>query len=212
VTVDKKLSPRLVGYARVSTVEQNLDMQVEALLRAGVEKRHLHVEKISASAKCRPMFDWAVKSLRPGDTFVVWRIDRLGRDVRAIHKTLDAIKEAGATVRSLTENMDTTTPTGEFVLNLTASLAQLERDNVRLRTRAGVDAARRRGVSFGQPPKLTPAQQAKCREWRRTIKPRPTVRELVVKAVAEFKLKDGLSHGAMQNYLNPKPRKTRPTS
>jgi DNA invertase Pin-like site-specific DNA recombinase len=196
VTVDKKLSPRLVGYARVSTVEQNLDMQVEALLRAGVEKRHLHVEKISASAKRRPMFDWAVKSLRPGDTFVVWRIDRLGRDVRAIHKTLDAIKEAGATVRSLTENMDTTTPTGEFVLNLTASLAQLERDNVRLRTRAGVDAARSRGVKFGQPPKLDAKQRAQCKVWKREGL---TVREIVQRVKSEYKIT--VSHGAVQNYV-----------
>ncbi len=140
MTVDKSSGGRLIGYARVSTIEQNLDMQIEALRKAGVQDRHLHVEKISASAKHRPIFNWALKILRNGDVFVVWRLDRLGRDVRAIHRTLDIIRESGASVRSLTEQIDTDTPIGGFTLNLMASLAQLERDQVVMRTRAGVAA------------------------------------------------------------------------
>lgn len=193
VTVDKK-SGKLVGYARVSTEDQNLDMQIEALTKAGVEKRHLHLEKVSASARRRPAFEWAMTTLRAGDTFVIWKLDRLGRDVRQIHKTLDVIREAGASVRSLTEQIDTETPIGGFTLNLMASLAQLERDQVRFRTRAGVEAARRRGVKFGQPPKLDAAQRAQVRKWKKTM----TVREIVARVKAEYNIK--ISHGAVQNY------------
>jgi DNA invertase Pin-like site-specific DNA recombinase len=195
VMVDKRAA-RLVGYARVSTIEQNLDMQVEALLKAGVDKRHLHVEKISASAKRRPIFAWALQSLRPGDVFVVWKLDRLGRDVRAIHKTLDIIRDYGASVRSLTEQIDTDTPIGGFTLNLMASLAQQERDQVIMRTRAGVDAARRRGVKFGQPPKLDAKQRQQCRAWKRQGL---TVREIVARVKSEYKIT--VSHGAVQNYV-----------
>jgi DNA invertase Pin-like site-specific DNA recombinase len=197
VTVDKQRSGRLVGYARVSTVEQNLDMQTEALLRAGVDKRHLHVEKISASSKRRTIFDWAIKSLRPGDVFVVWKLDRLGRDVRAILKTMDTIRDAGASVRSLTEQIDTGSPIGSFTFNLMASLAQLERDQVVMRTRAGVDAARRRGVKFGQPPKLDAKQRAQCKVWKREGL---TVREIVQRVKSEYKIT--VSHGAVQNYVS----------
>lgn len=196
MTVDKSKSGRLIGYARVSTIEQNLDMQIEALRKAGVQDRHLHVEKISASAKRRPVFDWALKVLRNGDVFVVWRLDRLGRDVRAIHRTLDIIRESGASVRSLTEQIDTDTPIGGFTLNLMASLAQLERDQVVMRTRAGVAAAQRRGVKFGQPPKLDDKQRAQCRKWKKEGK---TVREIVGLVKSEYKIK--VSHGAIQNYL-----------
>lgn len=196
MTVDKSSGGRLIGYARVSTIEQNLDMQIEALRKAGVQDRHLHVEKISASAKRRPVFDWALKILRNGDVFVVWRLDRLGRDVRAIHRTLDIIRESGASVRSLTEQIDTDTPIGGFTLNLMASLAQLERDQVVMRTRAGVAAAQRRGVKFGQPPKLDAAQRGQCRKWKKEGK---TVREIVGLVKSEYKIK--VSHGAIQNYL-----------
>lgn len=196
MTVDKSNSGRLVGYARVSTIEQNLDMQIEALRNAGVKDRNLHVEKISASAKRRPVFDWALKILRNGDVFVVWRLDRLGRDVRQIHRALDTIRESGASVRSLTESIDTDSPIGSFTVNLMASLAQLERDQVRVRTRAGVDAARRRGVKFGQPPKLDAKQRDQCRKWKREGK---TVREIVLLVKSEYKIT--VSHGAVQNYL-----------
>lgn len=188
---------RLVGYARVSTVEQNLDMQIEALTKIGVEPRHLHVEKISASAKRRPVFDWALTTLRPGDVFVVWRLDRLGRDVRHIHRTLDTIRESGASVRSLTEQIDTVSPIGAFTLNLMASLAQLERDQVRLRTQTGVDAAKRRGVKFGQPPKLNAKQREQCRKWKRNGMKVREIREKVI----ELKWVKSISHGAIQNYL-----------
>lgn len=195
--VDKGRTGKLVGYARVSTEDQNLDMQIEALRRARVQDKHLHREKLSASSRTRPVFEWALSTLRGGDTFVVWKLDRLGRDVRQIHRTLDTIREAGAAVLSLTEQIDTETPIGGFTLNLMASLAQLERDQVRFRTRAGVDAARRRGVKFGQPPKLDKAQRAQCREWKKQGK---TVREIRA-LVLEKKWVKSISVGAVGNYL-----------
>ena len=96
MTVDKRPG-RLIGYARVSTLEQNLDMQIEALNRAGCKP--IHIEKVSAARPRRPVFEWALESLRPGDTFVVWRLDRLGRDVRQIHRTLD--DDSQVTIRHL---------------------------------------------------------------------------------------------------------------
>lgn len=192
--MDKKGAGKLVGYARVSTEDQNLAMQIEALRKAGVQDKHIHEEKLSASSRSRPVFEWALSTLRAGDTFVVWKLDRLGRDVRQIHRTLDTIREAGAAVLSLTEQIDTETPIGGFTLNLMASLAQLERDQVRFRTRAGVDAARRRGVKFGQPPKLDAKQREQVRKWKKTM----TVREIVARVKAEFNIK--ISHGAVQNY------------
>ena len=202
--MDKTKDGRLIGYARVSTIEQNLDMQIEALRKAGVDGRHLHVEKISASAKRRPLFDWALKTLRPGDTFIVWRLDRLGRDVRHIHKTLDTIRESGAAVRSLTESIDTDSPIGTFTVNLMASLAQLERDQVVLRTRAGVEAAKRRGVRFGVLPKLNAEQRAECRQWKKEGK---TVREIRAEVLKRKWVKK-ISTGAIGNYVKSKKCKT----
>lgn len=178
-------------------------MQVEALGKAGVHSDNLHVEKVSARAHRRPAFEWALETLRPGDTLLVWSVDRLGRDVREIHKSLDIIRNSGARIRSITQGfIDSETPNGRFALNMLASLAENEWDTARQRTRAGVDAARRRGVRFGQPPKLTPKQQAQCRAWKRKGH---TVREIVGMVAAEFKIE--VSHGAVQNYCNPRPPK-----
>lgn len=204
VIVDKPRAGRLIGYARVSTQDQNLDMQIEALERAGVPRKLIHVEKVSASSRSRPTFDWMLESLRPGDTLVVWRFDRLGRNVRQVHRTLDTLHRAGAGIRSLTENLDTESPQGEFIINMMASLAQLESDQVRFRTKAGVEAARRRGVRFGQPPKLDAKQRAQCRRWKAKGH---TVREIVKKVKSEFGIT--ISHGGVQGYIRPKPLKAK---
>lgn len=107
-------------------------------------------------------------------------------------------------MHSLTENLDTDSPYGAFALTLTAALAHLERDQVRVRTRAGVDAARRRGVKFGQPPKLTSEQRSQCRRWK---KQGLSVREIVKKVKSEFGIT--ISHGGVQGYIRPKPPKAK---
>lgn len=155
-----------VGYARVSTTEQNLDMQVEALLNAGVHKDHIYIEKVSGAAIKRPKLEWAFDSLRPGDTLVVWKMDRLARSLIDLLGKMKRLEEAGVEFVSLTEKIDTTTPGGRLIFHVLASIAEFERDLIRERTQAGVRAAMARGVKFGQDPILSPAQRKQAQKLR----------------------------------------------
>lgn len=199
----------LVGYARVSTVEQNLDMQIAALDRAGVHPSRLHVEKVSASSKRRPLLDWAITTLRPGRTLVVWKLDRIARSMQDMLDRMEKIKSAGAGFKSLTEQIDTNTPGGIFLFHMLAAAAQLERDLIVQRTRAGVAAAKERGVLFGQPPKLDKKQQAQVRKWR---KERHTVRAIQAMVREQFDIE--VSAALIHKYSaglgrRRKPNKTR---
>ena len=159
---------RLIGYARVSTLEQNLDMQIDALLKYGVHKNHLLVEKMSASATRRPVLDLTIKSLRKDDTLVVWKWDRLARSVVDMLKRSEDIKAKGAELVSITEKFDTSSPMGAAFFHLAALFAQLERDMIRQRTRHGVAAAKARGVQFGQPKRIKDrATVRQMQKWRR---------------------------------------------
>lgn len=175
----------MIGYARVSTIEQNLDMQIRALEAAGVEPRHLHVEKVSASSKLRPKLDWALATLRPGDTLVVWKLDRFARSMQDLLKGLQIIQAAGGGFRSLTEHIDTATPAGMLMVHVLGALAQFERDLVVQRTRHGVAAAKARGVQFGQPKKITGKALMDVRRWRKEQK---TYREIVGLLEVEHKI------------------------
>lgn len=144
---------RVYGYARVSTDDQNLDMQLQALNAAGCT--HLMQEKRSGSAGIlRKQYELLKKSLRAGDVLVVWKLDRLGRDVKELVIFAEMMQERGIEFRSITEGIDTTKPMGRFLFNLLASLAQLERDMTAERTKAGMRAARARGAKFGRPTKI----------------------------------------------------------
>ena len=158
-----------VGYVRVSTDEQIFDVQKNALREAGCIS--IYEEKVSGAAKKRPQLDLAIKELQPGDTLVVWRLDRLARSVEEFHRRLAQIREAGATFRSLTENFDFNTAMGEFVLIVLAAVAQLERQITVKRTEAGMAAARLRGRQIGAPVKFTLAKKAKARDWLTRKKP-----------------------------------------
>ena len=147
--------PFPVGYARVSTRDQNLDLQIDALKAFGVLPDNLHVEKLSATAKKRPLLDDAIKQLRPGDVFVVWRLDRLARNMRELYTRLEQISANGASFRSLTENFDFTTATGRLILGFLGLMAEFERQLTVERTKAGITAARARGSRFGAKPKFT---------------------------------------------------------
>lgn len=137
-----------IGYARVSTQEQILDLQLDALKKAGCV--NIYQEKVSAGGKTkRPQLDLAIKELRPGDTFVVWRLDRLARSMEEFFMRLRSIRGAGAEFKSLTENFDFGTAMGEFVLVILAAVAQLERQLTQYRTRAGLQALKDRGVKLG---------------------------------------------------------------
>ena len=145
---------RILGYARVSTRDQNLDLQRDALAKAGVHPNHLYVEKASANARNRPQLRLLLKSLRPGDRVVFWKFDRLARNILDLHTKVAQIKAAGAEYISLTENFDTSSAVGMLMFNILASFAQFERDMTIERTKAGAAAAKARGVQFGQPKKL----------------------------------------------------------
>ena len=146
-----------LGYARVSTSEQNLDLQIRALKRAGCAEI-FRDEGVSAVAPERPQFTAALASLRPGDTLVIWKMDRAFRSlIHALH-VLEELEQRGVEFQSLTDQIDTATAMGRFVYQVTNAFSELERAIISERTRAGMAAARERGVTLGRPPKLTEAQ------------------------------------------------------
>lgn len=148
----------LIGYARVSTVDQNLDLQLDALKGAGCDAGHVYQEKMSGKKADRPELQHCLKALRPGDILVVWRLDRLGRSVADLVNILATLDAQGVGFRSVTEALDSTTAAGRMHCQLLAVLAEFERNLTQERTKAGLAAARARGRVGGRPPALTPAQ------------------------------------------------------
>lgn len=141
----------LIGYARVSTNEQNLDLQRDALRKAGVSAKNLYTDKITGTKEERPGLAIALSHLREGDTLVVWRLDRLGRSLKHLIETVTSMQGQGIAFQSITENINTATATGQLVFHIFASLAEFERSLIRERTIAGVSAARARGRKGGRP-------------------------------------------------------------
>jgi DNA invertase Pin-like site-specific DNA recombinase len=141
----------LIGYARVSTNEQNLDLQRDALLKAGVSPKDIYTDKVTGVKSERPGLTQALSHLREGDTFIVWRLDRLGRSLKHLIETVTKLKEQGVAFQSLTENIDTATATGTLVFQIFGALAEFERNLITERTIAGLDAARARGRTGGRP-------------------------------------------------------------
>src|ERR671933_1603628 len=146
----------LIGYARVSTYEQNLDLQLSALKAAGCEQ--IYTDKVSGTKATRPGLEEAFSHLRSGDTFVVWRLDRLGRSLRHLIDTVTDLQSKGIEFKSITESIDTTTSGGKLVFHIFGALAEFEREIIKERTKAGLDAARSRGRKGGPKHKLTPKQ------------------------------------------------------
>jgi DNA invertase Pin-like site-specific DNA recombinase len=153
---------RMLGYARVSTTDQHPDLQVDALAAAGCYR--VFVDRASGARTDRPQLTAVLDQLRPGDTLVVWKLDRLGRSLRHLVDTVTAIADQGVGFRSLQEQIDTTTPGGKLVFHVFAALAEFERDLVRERTTAGLAAARARGRVGGRPRVMTPAKLAVTRQ------------------------------------------------
>lgn len=146
----------IIGYARVSTEDQNLDLQTDALISAGCQE--IYKEKISGSLKDRPELDRLRKEVTSGDMVVVWKFDRLGRSVQNLVELTTEFKEKGVGFKSLTENVDTTTTMGQFMFHLFAAFAELERATIRERVNAGLIAARKRGIKGGRKNKLSDKQ------------------------------------------------------
>lgn len=149
----------LLGYARVSTTDQDASLQIDALNDAGCYR--VFIDTMSGSLEHRPELDKLLDQLRPGDTLVVWRLDRLGRSIRHLIDQLDGLANRGVGFRTLQESIDTTSPGGRLVFHVFAALAEFERDLIRERTNAGLQAARARGRKGGRPPQLT-ADQVKA--------------------------------------------------
>lgn len=142
----------LIGYARVSTLEQNLDLQNDALKKAGCEK--IYTDTLSGAKAQRPGLEECLDYVRAGDTVVVWKLDRLGRNLKHLIETVQALDERGIGFQSVQESIDTTTPGGKLVFHVFGALAEFERDLIRERTNAGLAAARARGRTGGRKPAL----------------------------------------------------------
>jgi DNA invertase Pin-like site-specific DNA recombinase len=138
-----------IGYARVSTKDQNLDLQIEALQKASCEK--IYHEKISGATKNRPELDKMIEQFREGDELYVWRLDRLGRSLKNIIDLVLSLSDKGIIIKGLVDGVDTSTINGRLFLNLMASLAEYERELIRERTNAGLQSARARGRTGGRP-------------------------------------------------------------
>lgn len=143
----------LIGYARVSREDQDLTLQVEALQKEGCEK--IFEEKMSGKVSDRPALEDACSHLREGDTLVVWKLNRLGRTVKGLITLVKDLEDQGIGFRSLTDNIDTSTTSGRFFFHIMASLAQMERELIAERTKAGLEIARKLGRVGGRKRKMT---------------------------------------------------------
>ena len=157
----KKVSPltsahiaelRPIGYARVSTEDQSLALQIDALLKAGVAEENIYRERESGTKEGRPEFNRMMRELRPGDLVTVWKLDRLSRSLRALFETVDQIEAAGAHLRLLTESVDTSTVNGRMFLQMLGVMAEWERGIMLERTHAGLAKARAEGRVGGRKP------------------------------------------------------------
>ena len=172
----------LIGYARVSTDDQRLDMQREALSRAGCER--LYEDTASGRLVDRPGLLRALDVLRRNDTFVVWKLDRLGRSVKQLVDLVSGFERDGINFVSLTEGIDTSTPAGRFFFHVMASLAQMERELIAERTRAGLTAARLHGKRGGRKPSMTDTKLIAARQLLATGIPRSQVAASIGVSVA----------------------------
>ena len=146
-----------IGYARISTVDQNLDLQIDALRAAGCERIHKD-EGVSGAKAMRPGLEAALALLKENDVLVVWKLDRLGRSMKHLIELTSHLEAKGIGFRSLSDAIDTSTPGGKLYFHLIGAFAEFERNLISERTKAGMAAAKARGVKMGRPRKLTTGQ------------------------------------------------------
>lgn len=143
----------LIGYMRVSSESdrQSFDLQYDALIQSGVDPRNIYQDRASGAKDQRDGLKKALEFVMPGDCLVVWKLDRLGRSLSHLITIIESLKEKGIAFKSLTENMDTTTPQGQFLFSVFGALAQYERALTKERIMAGLSAAKKRGKTGGRP-------------------------------------------------------------
>ncbi|MFG2072917.1 recombinase family protein [Nonomuraea maritima] len=154
----------LIGYARVSTDDQNPDHQIDALTRAGVAAEDIHTDKISGSKSSRPQLDLVMKMLRAGDTLVVTRLDRLGRSMPHLVTLMEELRDRGVQLHVTEQGIDTRTPEGRLMYHLVGAFGQFQRELIVANTKDGLAAARARGRSGGRPKALRERQAQLARE------------------------------------------------
>lgn len=151
-----------IGYARVSTRDQNLNLQIDALKKAGCADNYIYKEQISGATKERPELKKLLAHIREGDIVVIWKLDRLGRSLADLVHLVNEIQNKGAGLKSLNDNIDTTTPQGKLTFHIFAAIAEFEREIIRERTKAGLESARARGRKGGRPKGLSKEAQVKA--------------------------------------------------
>jgi DNA invertase Pin-like site-specific DNA recombinase len=179
-----------IGYARVSTVDQHLRMQEDALRGSGCEE--IYTDVVSGVKSQRPGLDKALSYLREGDTLVVWKLDRLGRSIQHLIQTVKDLEDKKISFKSLQENIDTTTSGGKLIFHIFSALAEFERELIKERTQAGLKAARARGKMGGRPPLLDTRQINRMIEMYNEEK----------NTVAEICKIYNISRPSFYNYLN----------
>jgi DNA invertase Pin-like site-specific DNA recombinase len=166
----------LIGYARVSTEDQKLDLQTDALAKAGVEQRRIYTDKASGGPGVkRPGFAAAMKACQKGDTLVVWKLDRLGRSLMEVLDVCQRLERKGAGIHVITEKIDTSSAMGRFVLHILAALAEMEQGLIIERTKAGLAAAKARGRMGGRERIVTPEMEERAIGMLREGRPIPEV-------------------------------------
>ncbi len=175
-----------IGYVRVSTTDQNLDLQLKALSDVGCEK--IFEDKLSGSKAIRPGLDKALEILRPGDSLVVWKLDRLGRSVKHLVDLVAKLEKQQVNFKSLTDSIDTTSPSGRFFFHVMASLAEMERELNIERTRAGLAIARQAGRVGGQRRIMTEGKIKAAKELLETgMSPRDVAENLEVSIASIYR-------------------------
>lgn len=187
-----------IGYARVSTADQDLALQLDALDKAGAAK--VFTDVASGKLDARPGLAACLAYMRPGDILCVWRLDRLGRSMQHLIKTVTDLRERGIEFRSLTEGIDTTNPAGRLFFHIAASFAEFERELIAERTKAGLAAARARGRKGGRKPVLTPAKVKVAKDMYAS-------KEYTLQQIADVV---GCSRASVYNYLKTNDAVTTP--
>lgn len=180
-----------IGYARVSTVDQNLDLQINALQAEGCGL--IFQEKVSGASKNRPELERMLEQLRPGDEVLVWKLDRLGRDLAHLIELVNLFADKKVTFYSINDKIDTSTPAGKLIFHIFCSLAEFERAQIRERTLAGLAAAKLKGKTGGKPKGLTPEAENTARVAESLYK-----EGYAIKMIAQ---KLSISRGTAYKYL-----------